>query len=255
MEQGDLVSVIGGLSVTATRCEVADLGTVDCAQICRCDDGSDYAIKNGAAVASMPHSEWFCTRLGELAGLASPVCKVVNVEGEACFGSRWETGNSPKDWWLRAKAKEIDFDLLAPTISRIFAFDLFVHNVDRHLTNYIVRQQHFGIAILAFDYSRAWLCNGFPPVALPMTADTNTMKSIRYLIQEFGHFIDLIEVNKVLDNLGHISSTVVTNILLEHPDNWLTKEQKLAIDRWWKSPQRLERLEQIKEGIKNGFHL
>lgn len=254
-EIAELPGLYYGLSIAAIRCEVSTLGSADCALICRCDDGSDYAIKDQAKNAAMPHSEWFCTRLVEEAGIAAPTCRVVDVEGEKCFGSRWETGHNPKDWWLRALAKEIDFALLAPTISRIFAFDLFVNNDDRHLNNYIVREQHFGIAMLSFDFSRSWLCNGVPPPDLPMAGSTNTMMAIRFLLKEFGKFIIIEECNTVLDNLYFIGVEKVDDIIDEHPNEWLTNEQKDAVRNWWISPERLDRIAKIKEGIGNGTYL
>ena len=254
-QEAGLIPQLYGFSVAATRCETANFGSADCALICRCEDGSDYAIKDSAKNAAMPHSEWFCTRLSEAVGVAAPTCKIVSVQGDECFGSRWETGHNPRDWWLRAIAKQIDFDLLAPTISRIFAFDLFVHNVDRHLNNYIVREQHFGISILSFDFSRAWLCNGAPIPNTPMAFETNTIKAMRYLTSEFGNFLLETETNSVLETLEEISSDYIAQIVAEHPENWLTNAEKDWIIPWWKSSARLDRISKIKEDIANGTYL
>ncbi len=255
MAQGNLIDAIYGHSVKATRCEVAALGTADCAFICRCEDGSDYAIKDGVKDAAMPHSEWFCTKLSEAVGVAAPPCKIVDVQGNNCFGSRWETGHNPKDWWLRAIAKQIDFALLAPTISRILAIDLFVHNVDRHLTNYIVRDMHFGIAMLSFDFSRAWLCNGFPLPSLPMDSSCTTIQGLRFLLQEFGDFIILEECNTILDNLANLPVQTILQIISEHPVEWLTNGASDDIINWWQTQHRLDRISSIKEGIENGLYL
>ncbi|MEG3147729.1 HipA family kinase [Sphingomonas sp. RT2P30] len=255
MDEGGLIPALYGLSVAATRCEQADFGSADCALICRCEDGSDYAIKDSVKNAAMPHSEWLCTRLSEAAGIASPTCKIVSVEGDRWFGSRWETGHNPKDWWLRAISGDIDFALLAPTISRIFAFDLFVHNVDRHLNNYIVREQHFGISILSFDFSRAWLCNGDELPPLPMSPSENTIGAMRFLRQQFGEFIIKDEVDAVLDNLSLIALEQISGFINESPNEWLTLDQKSWIDNWWVSGARLDRIEGIREGIENGTYL
>lgn len=241
--------------VRASRCETAGFGTADCSQVCRCDDGSDYAVKDDMTVAEVPHSEWFCTHLGELVGLASPPCKVVNVQGKPCFGSRWETGHSAKDWWVRAKAGVIDFASLAPTLSRIYAFDLFVNNVDRHLTNYIVREQHFGTALLAFDYSRAWLVNGMPPPILPMDGSHKTVMVIKALRSLFGEFFVEDEASHVLDRLESISSSNIDAIISAHPKEWLTEKQHHAIIAWWKSEVRTSRISDIRKGVKDGSYL
>jgi hypothetical protein len=70
--------------------------SADCGQVCRCDDGCDYVIKDGKTGGSKPatpHSEWFCTQLAETIGIASPGCKIVKMaDGTLAFGSRWEGG-------------------------------------------------------------------------------------------------------------------------------------------------------------------
>ncbi len=241
--------------VKASWCENATFGTADCSQVCRCDDGSDYAIKNDVEVAAVPHSEWFCTHLGELVGLASPPCKIVDVRGKACFGSRWETGHNARDWLLRAQDGRIDFASLAPTLSRIYAFDLFVNNIDRHTTNYIVREQHFGTALLAFDYSRAWIVNGMPPPVMPMLSSHNTVKVIKGLRSIFGDFFQKGEANYVLDRLEAISVQMVEKIIGSHPKEWLTDEQQDAIVVWWNSDARTSRINDIRKGVKDGAYL
>ncbi|WP_010163446.1 HipA family kinase [Sphingomonas sp. PAMC 26617] len=241
--------------VKASWCETASFGTADCSQVCRCDDGSDYAIKDDLEVAAVPHSEWFCTHLGELVGLASPPCKIVDVQGKACFGSRWETGHNARDWILRAQDGRIDFASLAPTLLRIYAFDLFVNNVDRHTNNYIVREQHFGTALLAFDYSRAWIVNGMPPPNMPMSSSHNTVQFIKGLRTIFGDFFQQNEADHVLDKLESTPVQAVDKIISSHPQEWLTKSQHNAILSWWKSDIRTSRISDIRKGVKDGEYL
>ena len=244
-----------GVEVRARRCEPSSFGTADCSQVCRCDDGSDYAVKDSASGELVPHSEWFCTHLGEAVGLASPPCKVVNVQGKRCFGSRWETGHNARDWWLRASAGEIDFHSLALTLSRIYAFDLFVNNIDRHATNYIVREQHFGTALLAFDYSRAWLVHGVPPPTLPLPEQCNTVQLQRSLCRLFGEFFNVDEATHVLDSLIKVDGNRVESIIGTHPQEWLTNEQRDGILNWWVSSARTARAEAIVKGVKDGSYL
>lgn len=241
--------------VQARWCETANFGTADCSQVCRCDDGSDYAVKDDVEVATVPHSEWFCTHLGELVGLASPPCKIVDVKGKACFGSRWETGHNSTDWILRARDGRIDFSSLAPTLSRIYAFDLFVNNVDRHTNNYIVREQHFGISLLAFDYSRAWLVQGMPPPVLPMSELNNTVQVIKVLRAIFGDFFVKSEAYHVLDRIEDLDDTKIEKIIASHPKEWLTDQQHDGIISWWKSDVRTSRIGDIREGVKGGDYL
>jgi len=243
-----------GLSVKATRCDPAGINTATCETFCRCDDGSDYAIKRQFPFPLTPHNEWFCTHVGEKAGLASPPCRIVDVNGEMCFGSRWETGNEHVDWWVRARAGEIDFNHLAPTISRIFAFDLFVHNTDRHMTNYIVREQRLGHSVLSYDYSEAWLHHGWPIPDLPMPPDCNTIKNMRYLRQTFGDFIQKLDVEAILNGVRAINDLQIVKLIGDHPPAWLPSEKKIQIVRWWNGPEMSARLNNIEKGISDGSY-
>lgn len=255
MEAGAVAAAIPGIAVKAVSCIANDEPTADCRWICRCDDGSDYAIKDATNHLAIPHAEWFATRLGEIVGVACPPCRVVDVQGAACFGSRWETGNGGFDWWIRASRGEIDFSLLAPTLSRILAFDLFVHNGDRHLRNYIVREQRMGAAVLAFDFGRSWNWNSFPLPVLPMTADAMTIQAHRFLKQNFGKFLVNTEIDHVLNNLRSVSAVRAETIILEHPKHWLTDSERNTILDWWNSRGRLDRIDQIEEGIRNESYL
>lgn len=143
---------------------------------------------------------------------------------------------------------------MAPTLSRILAFDLFIHNDDRHLKNYIVRQQRSGISLLAFDYSRAWLWHGFPPPELPLSP-CNTIYAHRYLRDRFGNFLVEEDIDHVLNAIKQINTAQVEGLILEQPGEWLTNERRDAILSWWNSDNRIARIAQIKEGMANGSFL
>ena len=255
MDEGEeIAGHLPGIAVVATRCETFQ-GTADLRLVCRCDDGSDYAVKDQLRNPHLPHQEWLCTQLGELVGIASPHIRVVKLAADECFGSRWERGMETQDWWIRAHNGDIDFQLIAPTISRIFAYDLFVHNVDRHLTNYIVRRQYSGHSVLSFDYSQAWLFSGFPLPPLPLHSQTKTIQAMRAMRHLFGDFIHQNEVKSICNKLRQIKTETIERIISEHPNNWLTETQKCEIFNWWKSDRRLHRIHQLQEGIANGDYL
>ena len=236
--------------VRARRCDPLSV-SADCRQVCRCDDGSDYAIKEAATFATMPHNEWLCAKLAERVGIAAPTFRIVDVQGVECFGSRWQAGEEA-NWWNRAYAGQIPFNDLAPGISRIFALDLFVHNHDRHLNNYFVLKQRVGYSVLAMDFGRAWLFNGIPPPQLPMASSENTIGDFRKLVKLFGDFIDQNEVDDVCGRLLLISDDEIVSFIESHPRDWLQESEKSVILDWWKSPDRTRRIDQIKEGVKDG---
>ena len=91
---------IGLIPIKALWCTPASLGSADLKQICKCEDGSEYAIKETEKDAADPskkiwtaHNEYFCYRLGQIVGIASPNYHIVELSPERfAFGSRWESG-------------------------------------------------------------------------------------------------------------------------------------------------------------------
>jgi hypothetical protein len=78
------------------RVDPPGLASADCPAICGCDDSCDYAIKDTHTHPLVPHSEWFCTRLADLVGIAGPECQILEMpDGTLVFGSRWEGGTLP----------------------------------------------------------------------------------------------------------------------------------------------------------------
>lgn len=241
------------LPIRAVRCD--PLATsADCKQVCRCTDGCDYAIKSGIDIPSMPHNEWFCAKLAERVGIATTRGKIVEVDGGTSFGSRWQSGEEA-GWWISASTGKFAFSDLAPALSKILAFDLFVHNGDRHLNNFFVHMQKLGAGILAMDFGRAWMFNGFPLPSLPMDENENTITASCTLSQLFGDYIDQSQVKEVTDSLRVISDVQIKEIIEQHPKEWLSTSEKDAIVDWWRSQARLDRINQIEEGIGDGTFL
>jgi hypothetical protein len=214
-------------------CSPVNLGSADCGKICRSIDGCDYVIKDGVTGGSTPltpHSEWFCAHLSELAGIASPTCRIIEMDDKTlAFGSRWiderPDPSLPGTWWDRIKAGSIAIDDLRGPLSRIYAFDHFIHNVDRHLNNFLVRGQHTGHTVLANDYSRAWVCHGFPLPSLPMAC--STVEAQRLLARHLGEqYIDIGQVKLTVESISKISVAMIRRIIDGHPNDWLTDGMK-----------------------------
>jgi HipA-like kinase len=166
------------------------LGTADASVVCRCDDGCDYAVKDGSKHPRTPHNEWFCSSLADAIGIAGPPFNIIEQDnGTLAFGSRWEGGVPPEQWYEMVTKGALTFDDVKPTLARIFAFDNFVYNEDRHPKNFVIRSQRTGHALLALDYSRAWLYHGFPPHSLPFAPNQNTMAASRWIAATFGQYL------------------------------------------------------------------
>lgn len=227
----------------------------DYAGIALCDDDVEYVLKDMSSHPTTPHNEWFCHCLAESVGLAVPqFCMVETGIGEFCFGSRWEGGLLPTNWATLLAAGHLKIAQFSGALSRIWAFDHFVFNDDRHKGNFIVRHQHHNMAMLAMDFSRAWLDKGFPPGPLPFTAADNTLLLIRALIKMFGNFIDNNEVNKILDAIANVDVKRIQDIISSHPQNWVTPQDVHDILSWWPTG-RDPRLLMIRQGLCGGTYL
>lgn len=110
-----------------------------------------YLCKDRSKVDWLPAVEWIAQHLARMCGLLVPACYVVELEanpGEYMFGSKWEGG-----------AEQYAVDMIAKVtnpneFSAIYAYDLLIHNVDRHLNNYLYLQLAGDTVVKAVDHSR-----------------------------------------------------------------------------------------------------
>jgi hypothetical protein len=253
---------------TATRVDPPNLRTADCPAIVGCDDTCDYAIKDAASNPLVPHAEWFCTHLAELVGIACPDCQVIKMppDGRLVFGSRWEGGvlpalppPAPPTWVELVRRGLIPLADICMALSRIYAFDHFIHNTDRHAGNFLIRQNQARWAVLAFDFSRAWTYHGFPLPAVPFdVTDPNerTIRVQRQLSLIFGTtYINSGEAFGLLETIGRVPKYRIEGIIKAHPREWLPLTHRKAIMDWWKSKEMMSRIDQIATGISNGSFL
>jgi len=242
------------------------LGSADCPAICRCDDSCDYAMKDDHAHPLMPHTEWFCTRLADLIGIPGPECQILEMpDGRLVFGSRWEGGvvaggGGPQPAWVaNVQSGAIPLDGLRIPLTRIYAYDLFIHNPDRHGGNFLIREQHNGHALLAFDYSRAWAVNATPLPREPFDRNhpnERTIRCQRQLRQVWGSdYIDPAEAEAFLNRIKRIPKQEIVRIMDQHPRNWLPSRARQAIVKWWQSKEMVARIDGISAGIKDGTYL
>lgn len=243
----------------ARWCQPANLATADCGIICRGEDGCDYVIKDGVSGGStplVPHCEWFCSELSEMVQIAAPVHKIIDMRnGTYAFGSRWAGGVvSPKNghaWYDRVKTGDIPLKSVSAALSHIYAFDHFIFNEDRHEYNFIVHDQNEGFAVLANDYSRAWVNQGFPLPPIPMRP-CNTVLRQRELAKLWNVvYINISEVDETLGKIRKITRGQIERIFDSHPEEWLEKSVKDAILAWWGSAEFMARIDAISAGVKS----
>lgn len=231
-----------------------DINSADAAGYGTATDGMVYAIKKYDKQPLLPATEWLCTNLADLCGISVPVCKQIKFpNGEIAFGSRWEGGiedDTNKTNALLGQLKVKGIETILPTI---YAFDLFIHNVDRHMGNYLFRKSHHQSVLMAFDFSRALLYHNWPLPPLPLPDNCNSLITFRQISRH--HNLDFNQAHIMLDHLDSMNDDVLQKLVDLMPSTWLDAKIRNNLDAWWKSDQRHNRVSEIKVGLNNGTYL
>ncbi|ELY1990395.1 hypothetical protein SL034_005545 [Vibrio harveyi] len=212
-------------------------------------DGKHYAIKttkdnNGF----VPASEFFCHHLARLVSIPTPAFENVKLScGSMAFGSVWEGGVTTIDAVpkildiLTGKTVVEDLDTF---LSKVYAFDLFVNNEDRHFGNYIFRDSFNNTKIaLAFDFSRAW--KETDPFGFESLQPQSKTAMCNDFIRKHKCYNKAASL-QVLDEISKISREDIESILNLMHDSWMSEKDKSVILNWWGSDEFNERIEKLK---------
>jgi hypothetical protein len=234
-----------------------DLGSADLKLIGHGRNGKDYAIKKVTDGDGMiPASEIFCYELARQLNIPTPDFDIVKLQNdELAFGSVWEGGvhqisnfNAVASLLGDGVIDGIKVKSLDKFFSKVYAFDLFINNVDRHWGNFIFRKSFQSVIALAFDYSRAWYeiqYNGLQA----LDKNCNTQKIINN-VKDFDKF-DTKQAEETLIEISKIEPSTIEKILSEMPNEWMTKLQIDTIITWWSSQEFKERLLILRKEVAN----
>lgn len=187
-----------------------------------------YLCKSGIKFKYLPAIEWICAHLARDCGLPVPKWEIIEVIGrpDKMFGSLWEGG--ARDWTTAIHA------VSNPEIfSRTLAFDNVVHNVDRHVNNYLYLEIAGDIVAKVIDSSRALLFNGWPLPPLPLPASCNTISN-RNLLERYYPF-DANASYLILNRIDVLPKKWMKIVLDNMPDEWMSNELKSALCAWWEN--------------------
>jgi hypothetical protein len=245
---------VNAFPIRLTSIDPANLGTADAALFGTGDNGLDYCVKTVAKTPNVPAAELICYSLAELCGLAVPQFDVVELPDNAlAFGSVWDGSVADKQASIMVLTGVLAGREVARTLSRIFAFDLFVHNTDRHLNNYLcVGGRLPGHAIKAYDFSRAFTAHGWPLPRPPMSASEHTVLTYRHL--RTIHAFNLGEATELLKKLKALPANAIKDVLESLPPEWIDAKVRKRILKWW-AEERAARIEKITGGLKDGSFL
>tara|TARA_R110001583_G_scaffold188684_1_gene351029 strand:+ start:7414 stop:8202 length:789 start_codon:yes stop_codon:yes gene_type:complete len=240
------------LPIHATHIYRNDQGSADLQVIVTGSNNKDYAVKTIAEGSGyIPATELFCYELAKLIDIPTPSYDLITMRDESiAFGSVWEGGvhkiediNQVVDI-LTGKVSVRDLDMF---LSRVYGFDLFINNLDRHFGNYLFRQSYNSMIGLAFDYSRAWYevdAFGFQSLCDKMT---NT-QICHQVVREHNKYDKAIAI-KSLKSIEQVSSSAIERVLKKIPDEWLEKDVKTEVLDWWDGAKMKLRVSEIIRGL------
>lgn len=227
-------------------------GSVDLQLIVSARDGKDYAVKKPTdGKGKIPASELVCYELAYRVTIPTPNYAFIKLsDGTLGFGSLWEGGVKKVSHMhevMQILTSQVKVNNLKTFLSRLYAFDIFVNNEDRHWGNYLWRQSFDNNLIaLAFDFSRACFEVGHDGYEA-MHPACNTQSSFMLINVTMNY--DRTEAMACLDALAAISAEDVEEILENMPKDWMTKADRTSYADWWKSQARMDRINNIKRRI------
>ena len=238
--------------IEALQIHKSTQGSADLQIIVTATNNKDYAVKTTQdGKGYVPATELFCYELAKLIDIPTPNFDLITMrDGSLAFGSMWEGGvhhisnaNLIIDI-LSGKKKVRDLNQF---LSRVYAFDLFINNIDRHFGNYLFRQSYNSLIGLAFDYSRAWYEVDAYQYNSLKDKSSNTQKS-HNIISNYKKY-DRNTASQTIKRISEIKTNKIELILRSIPDIWLSKEIKNDVANWWGSKLMQERILKIMGGL------
>lgn len=230
------------------RTEPAAFGSADCKMIGVGLDGIEYVLKYVEdAHPKVPASEWICTHLARDAQLAVAACHVAEdpVSNTLMFATRVEGGVQPAEERLRDGLVSDH----AQTLSEWLAFDLFIHNDDRHFGNFLVRDGLTGQLLLGIDFSRALLVNDWPSTTPPVHAGCNTLWWFKHV--DGPRHYPAAAAQSLLERLADLPNDWMGLTVKDVPSAWLCDAEKAVLERWWRLGRK-RRIRKMIEAIHDG---
>ena len=217
-------------------------------------NGKDYAIKTTKDRNSngfIPATEVFCYELAYEVSIPTPEYSILQLrDGSLAFGSVWE-GGVKGTTNLTVVAQVLSGDLavkgLKAFLSRAYALDLFINNIDRHFGNYLIRESYNSHIILAYDFSLAWYAVGTPYGYEAQHPQSNTQQWHKVIVKA-GYF-DVDIARNTLTEISKIEPLIIEQILSRIPSDWLSMDIKKDIVQWWASSEMLTRVNRLKMEI------
>lgn len=218
------------------------------------EDGLDYVIKRDTQAWPGMAAELVCCHLAKMLGLpVPPFCVARDMAGKLVFAS--QIFGSPTQTAADAAAALRFLTGAVPTasmidqLSKLYAFDLFTSNDDRHINNILFREQNKAQRVMIIDFDRS-IFYSWPMPNLPMSDRCNTVQTARCIRQYWG-FGGPAALDLVM-GLARLPKSSFDFALGAVPDAWLSRSLREELRTWWSDGRRLRRLRLIWRGLKDG---
>jgi len=198
-----------------------------------------FLCKDNVKVSWLPLAEWVSQKLARKCHILVPDCFVIELEadpGTYMFGSKWEGGAEQYFPGVVGNVTNPD------EFSAIFAFDLLIHNVDRHLNNYLYLQLADDTVVKAMDHSRSFWFSGWPLPPPPPDAITMTIKAKAIWTAEAA-WSD-VSARMVMDRWKAITRDEVIEMIDSAPPDWVQPQNRQDLVDWWGTPEWEHRADQ-----------
>lgn len=245
---------VSAFPIRLIHTDPANLGSADADFFGEGDNGLEYCVKTVAKTPAAPAAEYICHQLAAACGFAVAQYDIVELlDGTVAFGSVWDSSALQRQDTLLLLMDQLPGKGIQANLSRIYAFDLFVHNVDRHPGNYLcVKGRTPGHTVKVYDFSRAFTAHGWPLPALPMSATEMTVATYRQVAKAHPFVPD--EAMEALDRISDVAHSSFKGIIDSVPKEWLDAPTRREVLKWWAGP-RDARLKLIRKGLADGSFL
>lgn len=228
------------------------------------EDGIAYIVKGKGLNDPACVNEWICTSLAQALHLPVAPAKVLQMpNGDLVFGSGemshrltdlevgdlLATGNKPNNLFIP------DFPGL---LSRLYAFDLFVGNYDRHLQNYLISLELSDdrstrtANIRAIDFDTADIVTR-DTLQLPMHPKSNTVATGRTVRKSFR--FDNQSVSDMLTRLKKGREFMFEQAMYGMPEQWLPNSQRIRLLDRVAGSSFEQQITHLEQGLINGTYL
>jgi len=212
-----------------------------------------YYIKGDCQGSPTRASEWIGTLVADYIGITAPPPVVIQrLNGDLVFGSRRLAGVADdvitQNYLMNSANLEPNSSSLTGILSSIYAFDLFINNVDRHFGNYLTVQDIGARRLFAFDYGRS-LFFRWPWTDFPAPGDHTRICG---KVLRSTHGFDVQAAHAVLDKLARVAPTVIDAFLNQMPGEWLPQPLRREFIRVWSEEGRHARINALRKGLDDG---